>query len=113
MSSALVLSFFSPPLTRSLCICLSRAVDAWEKDISVHPLILPRSTCEELLKLLSSSTTILPSSLCSMNYYQVRVTLLGRQKFYQHTFSHYYTQCSAFSVVLVHVGCLHAKYYTM
>ncbi|KAF4087938.1 hypothetical protein AMELA_G00077290 [Ameiurus melas] len=47
------------------------AVDAWEKDISVHPLILPRSTCEEVLQLLSSSTKTLPSSLCSMNCYQV------------------------------------------
>ncbi|XP_053539156.1 E3 ubiquitin-protein ligase E3D [Ictalurus punctatus] len=47
------------------------AVDAWEKDISVHPLILPQSTCEEVLQLLSSSTETLPSSLCSMNCYQV------------------------------------------
>ncbi|MCJ8728161.1 hypothetical protein PDJAM_G00001130 [Pangasius djambal] len=47
------------------------AVDAWEKDISVHPLILPRSTCEEVLQLLNSSTKTLPSSLCSMNCYQV------------------------------------------
>ncbi|XP_053349605.1 E3 ubiquitin-protein ligase E3D [Clarias gariepinus] len=47
------------------------AVDAWEKDISVHPLILPRSTCEEVLQLLSSSTKTLPSSLCSMKNYQV------------------------------------------
>ncbi|XP_060778286.1 E3 ubiquitin-protein ligase E3D isoform X2 [Neoarius graeffei] len=47
------------------------AVDAWEKDISVHPLILPQGTCEEVLQLLRSSTKTLPSSLCSMNCYQV------------------------------------------
>ncbi|KAF7708799.1 E3 ubiquitin-protein ligase E3D isoform X1 [Silurus meridionalis] len=47
------------------------AVQAWEKDISVHPLILPRSTCGEVLQLLKSSTATLPSSLCSMNSYQV------------------------------------------
>ncbi|KAK2854667.1 hypothetical protein Q7C36_006536 [Tachysurus vachellii] len=46
-------------------------VDAWEKDISVHPLILPRNTCEEVLQLLSSFTKTLPSSMCSMNCYQV------------------------------------------
>lgn len=74
MSRSLVLFFFFP---LSLCICLSRAVDAWEKDISVHPLILPRGTCEEVLQLLRSSTKTLPSSLCSMNSYQVRITLLG------------------------------------
>ncbi|KAI5606591.1 E3 ubiquitin-protein ligase E3D [Silurus asotus] len=53
------------------------AVQAWEKDISVHPLILPRSTCGEVLQLLKSSTATLPSSLCSMNIYQVRITLSG------------------------------------
>lgn len=68
MSHSLALSF---SLSLSLCICLSRAVDAWEKDISVHPLILPQSTCEEVLQLLSSFTKTLPSSLCSMNCYQV------------------------------------------
>lgn len=47
------------------------AVDAWEKDISVHPLILLRSTCEELLQLLCSSTETLPPSLRSMNCYKV------------------------------------------
>ncbi|KAI5106423.1 E3 ubiquitin-protein ligase E3D, partial [Silurus meridionalis] len=47
------------------------AVQAWEKDISVHPLIFPRSTCGEVLQLLKSSTATLPSSLCSMNSYQV------------------------------------------
>lgn len=47
------------------------AVDAWEKDISVHPLILPQSTCEEVLDLLKSSTSTLPSSLRCMNCYQV------------------------------------------
>ncbi|XP_062848184.1 E3 ubiquitin-protein ligase E3D [Trichomycterus rosablanca] len=46
-------------------------VNAWEKDISVHPLILPHGTCEEILQLLSSSNKALPSSLCSMNCYQV------------------------------------------
>lgn len=74
MSQSLVLSF---SLSLCICLCLSRAVDAWEKDISVHPLILPQSTCEEVLQLLSSSTETLPSSLCSMNCYQVRITLLG------------------------------------
>ncbi|XP_026858722.2 E3 ubiquitin-protein ligase E3D isoform X1 [Electrophorus electricus] len=47
------------------------AVDAWEKDISVHPLALPWSTCDELLQLLSSCTSTLPPSLSSMNSYQV------------------------------------------
>ncbi|TTA40551.1 Solute carrier family 52, riboflavin transporter, member 3-B [Bagarius yarrelli] len=47
------------------------AVDAWEKDISVHPLILPLSTCEEVLQILSSSTKTLPPSLRSMNCYKV------------------------------------------
>ncbi|XP_066539852.1 E3 ubiquitin-protein ligase E3D [Hoplias malabaricus] len=47
------------------------AVDAWEKDISVHPLALPQSTCEELLELLTACTSSLPASLRSMNSYQV------------------------------------------
>ncbi|XP_076827714.1 E3 ubiquitin-protein ligase E3D isoform X2 [Brachyhypopomus gauderio] len=50
---------------------LQEAVAAWEKDISVHPLVLPRSTCDELLQLLTSCTDTLPPSLSSMNSYQV------------------------------------------
>ncbi|TRY93661.1 hypothetical protein DNTS_001117 [Danionella cerebrum] len=45
--------------------------EAWDKDISVHPLPLPESSCEDLQKLLLSSTSSLPSILCSMNSYQV------------------------------------------
>ncbi|XP_030640806.1 E3 ubiquitin-protein ligase E3D [Chanos chanos] len=46
-------------------------IDAWEKDIGVHPLTLPLSTCEEVLRLLRASTSCLPASLRSMNSYQV------------------------------------------
>ncbi|XP_064198507.1 E3 ubiquitin-protein ligase E3D isoform X1 [Anguilla rostrata] len=45
--------------------------DAWEKDVSVHPLILPQTTCQEVMELLTSSTSSLPPSLRSMNCYQV------------------------------------------
>ncbi|KAG9276322.1 E3 ubiquitin-protein ligase E3D [Astyanax mexicanus] len=47
------------------------AVNAWQKDITVHPLALPESTCEEILQLLTACTSTLPSSLRSMNSYQV------------------------------------------
>ncbi|XP_039507291.1 E3 ubiquitin-protein ligase E3D isoform X2 [Pimephales promelas] len=50
---------------------LKDVVDVWEKDISVHPLPLPQSTCEELQKLLMSSTSRLPTFLRCMNSYQV------------------------------------------
>ncbi|KAJ8354069.1 hypothetical protein SKAU_G00216360 [Synaphobranchus kaupii] len=45
--------------------------DAWEKDVGVHPLILPQSTCQEVMQLLASSTSRLPPSLRRMNSYQV------------------------------------------
>uniref|UniRef100_W5LC11 E3 ubiquitin-protein ligase E3D n=1 Tax=Astyanax mexicanus TaxID=7994 RepID=W5LC11_ASTMX len=47
-----------------------QAVNAWQKDITVHPLALPESTCEEILQLLTACTSTLPSSLRSMNSYQ-------------------------------------------
>uniref|UniRef100_A0A3B1ISQ9 E3 ubiquitin-protein ligase E3D n=1 Tax=Astyanax mexicanus TaxID=7994 RepID=A0A3B1ISQ9_ASTMX len=47
------------------------AVNAWQKDITVHPLALPESTCEEILQLLTACTSTLPSSLRSMNSYQL------------------------------------------
>uniref|UniRef100_A0A8C2I2R7 E3 ubiquitin-protein ligase E3D n=1 Tax=Cyprinus carpio TaxID=7962 RepID=A0A8C2I2R7_CYPCA len=50
---------------------LQDVVDVWEKDISVHPLPLPQSSCEELQKLLVSSTSRLPTFLRCMNSYQV------------------------------------------
>ncbi|XP_073703833.1 E3 ubiquitin-protein ligase E3D isoform X2 [Garra rufa] len=50
---------------------LKDVVDVWEKDISVHPLPFPQSTCEELQKLLMSSTSRLPAFLRCMNSYQV------------------------------------------
>lgn len=50
---------------------LQDVVDVWEKDISVHPLPLPQSACEELQKLLMSSTSRLPTFLRCMNSYQV------------------------------------------
>ncbi|XP_045574277.1 E3 ubiquitin-protein ligase E3D isoform X2 [Salmo salar] len=46
-------------------------VDTWEKDIGVHPLDLPQTTCQELLAVLTASTSCLPLSLHSMNSYQV------------------------------------------
>ncbi|XP_050988336.1 E3 ubiquitin-protein ligase E3D isoform X2 [Labeo rohita] len=50
---------------------LKDVVDGWEKDISVHPLPLPQSSCEELQQLLMSSTSRLPAFLRCMNSYQV------------------------------------------
>ncbi|KAK7157217.1 hypothetical protein R3I93_008634 [Phoxinus phoxinus] len=50
---------------------LKDVVDVWEKDISVHPLPLPQSSCEDLQKLLMSSTFRLPAFLRCMNSYQV------------------------------------------
>ncbi|XP_051722049.1 E3 ubiquitin-protein ligase E3D isoform X2 [Ctenopharyngodon idella] len=50
---------------------LKDVVDVWEKDISVHPLPLPQGSCEELQKLLMSSTFRLPAFLRCMNSYQV------------------------------------------
>ncbi|XP_048115947.1 LOW QUALITY PROTEIN: E3 ubiquitin-protein ligase E3D [Alosa alosa] len=46
-------------------------VSAWEKDISVHTLTLPQTTCQEVLQLLRASTSSLPPSLRCMNSYQV------------------------------------------
>ncbi|CAB1333637.1 unnamed protein product [Coregonus sp. 'balchen'] len=46
-------------------------VNTWEKDIGVHTLDLPLTTCQELLSVLTASTTCLPPSLHSMNSYQV------------------------------------------
>ncbi|XP_042561091.1 E3 ubiquitin-protein ligase E3D [Clupea harengus] len=46
-------------------------VSAWERDISVHNLTLPHTTCQEVLQLLSASTSCLPPSLRCMNSYQV------------------------------------------
>ncbi|KAM9512173.1 E3 ubiquitin-protein ligase E3D isoform 1-T1 [Salvelinus alpinus] len=46
-------------------------VDTWEKDIGVHPVDLPQTTCQELLSVLTASTSCLPLSLHSMNSYQV------------------------------------------
>ncbi|XP_061078925.1 E3 ubiquitin-protein ligase E3D isoform X1 [Conger conger] len=45
--------------------------DAWEKDVSVHPLILPQTTCQEVIQLLTCSNLSLPPSLRRMNSYQV------------------------------------------
>ncbi|XP_067305420.1 E3 ubiquitin-protein ligase E3D isoform X2 [Pseudorasbora parva] len=50
---------------------LKDVVEVWEKDISVHPLSLPQSSCEEIQKLLMSSTFRLPAFLRCMNSYQV------------------------------------------
>lgn len=52
-------------------LCVSSVVDTWEKDIGVHPLDLPQTTCQELLAVLTASTSCLPLSLHSMNSYQV------------------------------------------
>ncbi|KAL0984668.1 hypothetical protein UPYG_G00144960 [Umbra pygmaea] len=46
-------------------------IDTWEKDISVHPLELPLTTCQEVLSLLTDSTSSLPPSLRAMNSYKV------------------------------------------
>ncbi|XP_062394244.1 E3 ubiquitin-protein ligase E3D [Sardina pilchardus] len=46
-------------------------VSVWEKDISVHALTLPQTTCQEVLELLRASTSSLPPSLRCMNSYQV------------------------------------------
>ncbi|KAI7789423.1 putative E3 ubiquitin-protein ligase E3D [Triplophysa rosa] len=46
-------------------------IDVWEKDISVHPLLLPQSSCEVLQTLLISSTSRLPPLMRYMNSYQV------------------------------------------
>ncbi|KAK6326036.1 hypothetical protein J4Q44_G00016800 [Coregonus suidteri] len=46
-------------------------VNTWEKDIGVHTLDLPLTTCQELLSVLTASTSCLPPSLHSMNSYQV------------------------------------------
>ncbi|KAA0702852.1 E3 ubiquitin-protein ligase E3D [Triplophysa tibetana] len=46
-------------------------IDVWEKDISVHPLLLPQSSCEVLQTLLISSTSRLPPLMRNMNSYQV------------------------------------------
>ncbi|MGH0134399.1 UNVERIFIED_CONTAM: hypothetical protein FKN15_072099 [Acipenser sinensis] len=51
-------------------------VDAWEKDIGVHSLPLPVTTCQELLLLLSASTGSLPPSMRTMNTFQVSLTVL-------------------------------------
>ncbi len=59
------------PLSLIFPSSLSSVVGVWEKDISVHPLPLPQSSCEELQKLLVSSTSRLPSFLRCMNSYQV------------------------------------------
>ncbi|KAL4657445.1 E3 ubiquitin-protein ligase E3D isoform X2 [Arapaima gigas] len=45
--------------------------EAWEKDVGVHPLTLPQSTCQQMLQLLTASTSSLPPSLQTMNSYQV------------------------------------------
>ncbi|KAJ8411491.1 hypothetical protein AAFF_G00162990 [Aldrovandia affinis] len=45
--------------------------DAWEKDVGVHPLTLPQTTCQEVMCLLTASTSCLPPSLRQMNSYQV------------------------------------------
>ncbi|KAG7469937.1 hypothetical protein MATL_G00134000 [Megalops atlanticus] len=45
--------------------------DAWEKDVGVHPLVLPQTTCQEVMHLLTASTSCLPPSLRRMNSYQV------------------------------------------
>ncbi|KAJ8290894.1 hypothetical protein GJAV_G00018930 [Gymnothorax javanicus] len=45
--------------------------NAWEKDVSVHPLILPPNTCQEMLQILTSNTSTLPPSLREMNSFQV------------------------------------------
>ncbi|XP_043929277.1 E3 ubiquitin-protein ligase E3D [Protopterus annectens] len=46
-------------------------INIWENDIGVHSLTLPTQTCSEVLQILSSSTLSLPSSLRSMNSFQV------------------------------------------
>lgn len=46
-------------------------IGVWEKDISVHPLLLPQSSCEKLQTLLISSTSRLPALMRCMNSYQV------------------------------------------
>ncbi|XP_023668863.1 E3 ubiquitin-protein ligase E3D isoform X2 [Paramormyrops kingsleyae] len=45
--------------------------EAWEKDVGVHPLSLPSSTCQEVMQLLTASTSSLPPSLRTMNSFQV------------------------------------------
>ncbi|XP_056617684.1 E3 ubiquitin-protein ligase E3D isoform X1 [Triplophysa dalaica] len=54
-------------------------IDDWEKDISVHPLLLPQSSCEVLQTLLISSTSRLPPSVRYMNSY--KVAYLGCDKY--------------------------------
>ncbi|XP_048881416.1 E3 ubiquitin-protein ligase E3D isoform X2 [Brienomyrus brachyistius] len=49
--------------------------EAWEKDVGVHPLTLPLSTCREVMQLLTASTSSLPPSLRTMNSFQVFVNL--------------------------------------
>ncbi|XP_067094531.1 E3 ubiquitin-protein ligase E3D [Osmerus mordax] len=43
----------------------------WERTVSVHPLELPQTTCLELLRLLTTSTSCLPPSLRRCDAYQV------------------------------------------
>nr|XP_029537563.1 E3 ubiquitin-protein ligase E3D-like [Oncorhynchus nerka] len=74
LSLGLVIFFYislSLSLANPLSLCVSSVVDTWEKDIGVHPLDLPQTTCQELLSVLTASTSCLPLSLHSMNSYQV------------------------------------------
>ncbi|XP_048453432.1 E3 ubiquitin-protein ligase E3D isoform X1 [Rhincodon typus] len=47
------------------------AEEKWEKNISVHCMTLPVSTCLQLLLILASSTASLPPSLQNMNSFKV------------------------------------------
>ncbi|XP_066558390.1 E3 ubiquitin-protein ligase E3D isoform X1 [Amia ocellicauda] len=46
-------------------------IDAWEKNIGVHQIPLPRKTCHDVLEILSRSTATLPPSMRTMNAFQV------------------------------------------
>ncbi|XP_049628276.1 E3 ubiquitin-protein ligase E3D [Suncus etruscus] len=48
-----------------------KLASSWENDISVHSLTLPSATCLELLLILTRSNFTLPSSLRSMDSFQV------------------------------------------
>nr|XP_015212095.1 PREDICTED: E3 ubiquitin-protein ligase E3D isoform X2 [Lepisosteus oculatus] len=48
-----------------------QVIDAWDKDIGVHPLTLPVKTCHDVMQLLSASNETLPFSMRTMNTFKV------------------------------------------
>lgn len=57
--------------THSVYVCVFSIVTSWEVNAIGHPVVLPLTVCEELLRVIDDSNATLPASMRCMRSYEV------------------------------------------